>query len=175
MRFGEVLFLLGLFAALVLLGWWKERRRERGFVMTPFGFDAKLVYADQGRSSKDFVNSRFGVRAKPDFVYLLPDGTYVLVEYKNRKSGMRDSDVGQVLASVLAVRSRYPVRRAFVATNGKLTPVGGAEWTDRAIYDAIREELELVRAIQRGKVPDHSPTPERCARCGYRDDCKWRV
>ncbi|WP_210467514.1 hypothetical protein [Vibrio crassostreae] len=75
---------------------------------TVFGFRGLLIYTDTGRESKLFIDKKSGACAKPDAIYRLNNGKYIILEYKSHKTLM-DSDLAQLEIGVVAVRSVYPI------------------------------------------------------------------
>ena len=47
-----------------------------------FGLQGKLVYLDEGKKSKAFVNHKFKIIAKPDFIFKHWWGQFYMIEHK---------------------------------------------------------------------------------------------
>lgn len=104
------------FVVFVALLYLAGRRSHR--TSSPLRVKGKIIYADQGRKSKLFINRKYGITAKPDFIITTPNGENMMVEYKSRTGRVYQSDIVQLLASVLAARSEMPIHRAVVVTKG---------------------------------------------------------
>ncbi|MGR5296938.1 Dna2/Cas4 domain-containing protein [Vibrio mediterranei] len=138
--------------------------------VTRFGFRGTLVYADDKPDAKVFVNHRFELSARPDFIFKVGFNKYVGVEYKNRRSGARTSDVAQSLATVVAVRSQFNIQGYYVVTNGTVRYEACPESTI-AIY---RKIAKLHKTAKRIKYLNKRPAihkTNKCRTCGYRDNC----
>lgn len=147
--------------------------KKRGTKL-PFGIKGKLVYADKGRKSKLFVNNKHNISAKPDFVIQEVGGEFAVVEYKNRNKGIYKSDIAQTLASVVAVRSKINVTKAYVVNNNEKREIDASQSTDD-IYASIEEYVNIARRIKSGKGHhiEHSfiDNDRQCARCHVRNNC----
>jgi hypothetical protein len=139
---------------------------------------------DEGFEKSQFVLEGVKVFAIPDFAYLEPDGTAVVVDWKTGKS--REGYDEQVLGYALYLSTRYrlPVEKV-KASLVYLTE--GTEQTvtvDEAAIDTFRAHFkksvarmrELLRDPE-GNVPREKdafpPTDsqEACARCVFRRPC----
>ncbi len=138
--------------------------------VTRFGFRGTLVYVDDKPAAKVFVNHRFELSAKPDFIFKVGFNKYVIAEFKNRKSGARDSDIAQSLATVVAVRSKYNVQGYYVITNNSPHYEACTESTG-TIYRKIAKLHKTAKQIKHlSKRPSITRTA-KCRTCGYRDNC----
>lgn len=136
------------------------------------GLYGLVVYADSGPESRAFISKKYGVLGKPDFIVKLATGEYVVVEYKHRASGrLYDSDVAQVKATVLAVRSRYKVTRAFVLAGSSRHEID-IQVKDAALYKEIKQEVEQVKRAMKGEVlPVYTDKTVRCGSCHNARNC----
>jgi hypothetical protein len=150
---------------------WVKKRLFSDFEKTPFGFKAQLIYSDRGKKSKIFTCDRFGLSAKPDFVYRLANGTFVLIEYKSREGRVYPSDIQQVMAAIIATRSMYPISQAYVYTDTTNLAVD-ATMSDEALFDNIKQNVYLTRRIKEGKKVEVCYKSEyKCNTCSMKENC----
>lgn len=141
---------------------------------TQFGFKGKLVYSDQGRSSKLFINKRFGLSAKPDFIYNLLNGMFALVEYKSRNGRIFQSDIEQTIAGVIACRPHYNIRVAVIQTASERKEIN-VDKSVEELYEMIKHNVELTRKIKNGlKVDTCYPTKYKCKSCAVANNCQFK-
>ncbi|ANO35324.1 hypothetical protein A6E01_19110 (plasmid) [Vibrio breoganii] len=135
---------------------------------TNFGFKGALVYSDDSPSARVFVNRKYELSAKPDFIFKVGPNQYVLVEYKSGKRPMSESDRIQVLASVIAARQQYNITKAIVVTGLGRFEVKDAKKSNRAIY----RQLKTLHVIAR-RVKHHNKNPSgnvnSCGSCRRRN------
>lgn len=135
---------------------------------------AKLIYNGEHQSGY-FASYRHRIRAKPDFMYLNRDGTVCIVEYKSRRSGIRRSDITQLIATAIAVKddSQYDVRCGYVLTRGgSRQRVNLNKTTDELVSD-IQTALHEARQIKKGNQPIPQPEHRKCRGCGFRQTCRY--
>ncbi|MHD0644301.1 PD-(D/E)XK nuclease family protein [Pseudomonas aeruginosa] len=151
----------------------KLLRRGSPEVQERFGLDGWITYTDESESAHVFVNKRYGIKAKPDFLVKLRRGGYAVVEFKNRSSGrLFASDIAQVKATVLAVRTQYPVKQAYVIA-GTTRHVIDVEKGSAALYKEIRTEVEQAKRVERGETLFIFPkSTVVCKGCSQRANCK---
>lgn len=135
-----------------------------------FGFSGKLIYVDEGKSSKVFLSHKYKICAKPDFIYKT-GLSYTLVE---RKSGYREpesSDVAQIIAAVIATRSSYRVTRAILSTKKGVYNID-VSGSSAQLFKKIKKHHELTQLIYKGVyVGEHCASPKKCKTCATRNAC----
>ncbi|MDX7766850.1 CRISPR-associated protein Cas4 [Aeromonas caviae] len=157
------------FVVFVALLYLARRRSHR--LGSPLGIEGKIVYADQGRKSKLFINKKYGITAKPDFIIATQNGQNVMVEYKSRAGRVYQSDIVQLLASVLAARSEMPIHRAVVVTKGTRREV--VLGSDEQIFKEISKFVLLARRAQEGEIIKiFSSHPGVCRSCSVAHSCQ---
>lgn len=132
------------------------------------------LYADEGLNSRVFASDQYRIRAKPDRVEGSIDQS-VIVEYKHRSGRVYASDLAQLQAGALAVRSA-----GWTVNQGVVITADGAElWVelgdDRRILNAIAQALNAARLVKRGGVPEAKPTFNKCRACAFRDRCEYSL
>lgn len=139
--------------------------------MTEFGFRGKLVYVDDNPRSKVFVCKRYELSAKPDFVFKTGLFTYCVVEFKSRKGAVKESDLVQLIATVIAVRSKHSVTRAMVVTSGVKKELEIA--SSGKMYKSIKKLHREARRVKHlNKKPKALQNNQKCNGCGYREHCE---
>lgn len=157
------------FVVFIALLYLAQRRSHR--TSSPLGVEGKIIYADQGRKSKLFINRVYGITAKPDFIITTPNGENVMVEYKSRKGRVYQSDIFQLLASVLAARSEMQIHRAIVVT--KVTRREVELGSDEHIFKEISKFVLLARRAQEGEIIKiFSSHPGVCRTCSVASSCQ---
>lgn len=157
------------FVVFVALLYLARRRSHRPG--SPLGIEGKIVYADQGRKSKLFINKKYGITAKPDFIIATQNGQNVMVEYKSRAGRVYQSDIVQLLASVLAARSEMPIHRAVVVTKGTRREV--VLGSNEQIFKEISKFVLLARRAQEGEIIKiFSSHPGVCRSCSVAHSCQ---
>lgn len=137
---------------------------------TKFGFRGALVYTDDLPTSKVFVNHKYKLSAKPDFVFRTSLFKYTTVEYKSRNGAVKDSDIVQVKATIIAVRSKYNVTKALVVTATEQKQVIAK--SSAALYRDIKELHKQAKLVKHfNKMPKKLINSYKCERCGYREHC----
>lgn len=157
------------FVVFVALLYLAGRRSHR--TSSPLGVKGKIIYADQGRKSKLFINRKYGITAKPDFIITTPNGENMMVEYKSRTGRVYQSDIVQLLASVLAARSEMPNHRAVVVTKGTRREIELG--SDEHIFREISKFVLLARRAQEGEIIKiFSSHPGVCRTCSVANSCQ---
>lgn len=166
-----VLFLLFLAAVLWLGG---SRRRAQSGV--PKG---KVIYSDTGvwRANDHVLHAaEYRLVGKPDYLVEQDDGNIIPVEVKSGMAPNRpwEGQVLQLAAYCLLVEANYGVR----PSHGILQYRDSAfaiEYTEDLRLDLL-DVLDEMRSIgpDEDVLPDHNQ-PQRCARCGVRDQCAYRM
>lgn len=136
--------------------------------------DAKLIYNGE-KEAGYFSSYNYKIRAKPDFMYQHEDGSISIVEYKSRQSGVKQSDISQLIATAIAVKDeiQHNVKFGYVLTKG------GSQKKinlDRSSNDLIRDiwtVLKEARDILNGAIATPNPTRQKCSGCGFRRSCKY--
>lgn len=129
----------------------------------------RVRYIDAGRSQV-FYSKRYKISAKPDLV----ENKNTLVEKKSRRKGVYPSDIAQLIAATLAVRSKYDIRDGYVVnqTERKQVDLTGS---DSELFALIRTEYEYAVMIKKGKQPPPSPAQWKCRSCQFKGRCKYAV
>lgn len=142
-----------------------------------FGFKGIALYVDTDKEAKVFVNHKYKIVAKPDFIFktsgVLPK--YILVE---RKSGFRepaDYDISQVMASVIAARTVYPkINHAILSTKKGNYPID-VNCSNAKLFKMIKRQHNLVQDAYQGKVINETcASPEKCRTCATRYNCQLK-
>lgn len=137
---------------------------------TQFGFRGKLVYSDDSPKAKVFVNHRYQLSAKPDFIFRTGLFTYTLVEYKSRSGYMKVSDIIQVKASIIAARSKFNITKSLVITGKSTKEIEAA--SNRSLYRDIKTLHKTAKRIKHfNKKPRRLENSDNCNNCGYREHC----
>jgi len=129
----------------------------------------RVSYIDGGRS-KVFYSSKYGISAKPDLI----QDKNTIVEKKSRTKGVYKSDVAQLVASALAVRSEYAIKIGFIVTKTDKVEVD-LSGSDSDLFDMISSEYSNARLILSGKTPPASPSKAKCGSCQFRKECNHSV
>lgn len=137
---------------------------------TKFGFRGKLVYSDDSPKAKVFVNHRYQLSAKPDFVFRTGLFEYTMVEYKSREGRVKSSDIIQVKASIIAVRSKYNITNVYIVTGQRIQQVKAL--SNFRLYRDIKKLHKLAKRVKfLNKKPNRLENSDKCNRCGYREHC----
>lgn len=162
------MLLIGLLI-LAFLAWrWSKRRGS------PLGIPGKLLYADGGRRSRLYSSKRYRINAKPDFIIRLPSGENAIAEYKDRANRVYESDIVQVLSSVLAVREHMPLQRAYVVTrNGKQEIPLPAD--NDEIYRRIERNVTWARQVKKKElIMVGCRNKGACHKCSLKHACELK-
>ena len=136
--------------------------------------DAKLIYNGE-KESGYFSSYNHKIRAKPDFMYQHTDGSISIVEYKSRQSGVKQSDVSQLIATAIAVKddTQNNIKFGYVLTKGgsqkKIDLDKGSSDLDQYIHAALKEARDILNGS--GATP--SPSRQKCSGCGFRGVCSY--
>jgi CRISPR-associated exonuclease Cas4 len=132
-----------------------------------------LVAIDAG-AAMTLRSARYRLSGRPDVLRRLPDGRVVPVELKSRAAPARGppgSHRVQVAAYCLLVEE----------STGVAPPYGLLEYADgrefRVPWDAAAkaEVVRLRRELDRPYDGRATPSPAKCARCGWRSVCTARA
>ncbi|MCF6767597.1 Dna2/Cas4 domain-containing protein [Thiotrichales bacterium 19S11-10] len=136
--------------------------------------DAKLIFNGE-YEDKIFSCMDHRVRAKPDFLYELSDGSIAIVEYKSRKKGVMPSDVSQLIATAIAVKGHYKnqVKKGYILTGRGSYKEVNLDMSSHRLVKSIEYQIRAVRDIIRGKEPKLTPNPNKCQNCGFRHICTF--
>lgn len=161
----------GLFLATFIIVVFLLSRKKRSL---PFNLKGKVIYADEGRKSKVFINETYNISAKPDFIIRLPNKELAAVEYKSRDRGIFRSDIAQLKASVIAARSQMNITKAFVVNKSEVREISIGVSTE-SIYGSIRYYVEAARRIKAN--PQHieysyTNKERQCVTCSVRNACQ---
>lgn len=137
----------------------------------PLGIPGKVIYADDDRGSKLFVNQRYGVCGKPDFILQLPNGQIASVEYKDRANKVYLSDIVQVKVAALAVRAHMPLQKAFVVTQGGIEEIR-LHSDNQKLHAEVLEYIEMARRVKNGEVLCvFTGSESQCKGCSVKHKC----
>ena len=79
-----------------------------------------------------------------------------------------------MIATALAVRSRYPIRRGTLITQRNHYDVD-LSGSDAALFSLIEDDHRSATLIAKGIAPPPSPTKGKCKRCEFRKACDYQV
>ncbi len=161
------------FLALVLLLWSQWSQRRSGLP------SARIMFSDGSLRpwSQPLYDPDLGLTGKPDYVVALSEEVWVPVEVKSGRTPREPypGHVYQVVAYALLVRRVL----------GKQVPFAILRYPETTFRIEITPQretallalLDRMRHYQRdGRPPGRSHTsPLRCARCGFRAYCSYRL
>ncbi len=127
-----------------------------------FGFRGKPVYVDRGLKTPVLVSRKYELSAKPDFIFKIGFGRFAIVEYKSGKRAANSMDICQVIASVVAARTRYNVVAAYVVTGKGVYPVPEAAQSTAKLYRYLKPYHRLAKSIKH---------KNKCPKPKYDGDC----
>lgn len=175
------LFVLALFAALVLFALARAQREQTGLPAA-----ARIVYADTGaweKVERPLFSRRYALTGKPDYIVEVEDPALVSgdnrsiipVEVKPNRTAPqpRESDVMQLAAYGLLIEETLGQGRA-------APPYGLLKYRDAVFQIDFTDELRarlidvmdaLRRAASQEDVARSHAEPPRCRACGYRAEC----
>lgn len=143
------------------------------YPMNFLGFRGKLVYIDDGNADT-FLSNRYMISSRPDFIYKVGLGRYLLVEYKSTMGKVRTSHLNQSKAAALAVRQNaigkkfYITQILVVTKNDRLLVKAGS---NGSLWRAIKNEHRAVLKARKGHVfkPEFG---KKCKGCPYKVACE---
>ena len=136
--------------------------------------NARMIYKDTNNDY--FTSYRHKIRAKPDFLYKLANGSIALVEYKSQRDSIRESDVSQVIAATLAVREKYPnLNIGFIYTRSGKVKCVDLNKSDEELINLISAELSIARQLENNMRPQFTPQKDKCRVCPYNMACSNRI
>ena len=131
----------------------------------------ELIYVDEGPHIKPFFNQHFRVLGKPDAIYQ-SGANITAVEYKSRKASVHNSDIVQAMTAALAARGEHhQVTHVLVITKQDRRSIALPK-SDKALFELIKQPVNLVRQIKQGEVGEPSPSKSKCASCAHNVTCK---
>lgn len=136
---------------------------------TRFGFKGKLVYVDDSPTVKAFVNHRYELAAKPDFLFKVGFNKYVTVEYKSRKGKIKESDIAQLHATALAVRSQKNVIGGYIVTGSENRYFKFG--SNHSVYKHIKNAHKTAKSIKLLNKLPKDKLARQCNNCGYNYYC----
>lgn len=164
----SVLTVLILAVVIAVVGFRLVKRLGRS--RDPLNIDGKLIWIDEGQSTRPFFNHLYGVLGKPDFMYKIKGGV-LAVEYKSRKSGVYESDIVQAKCASLAARGNgYRVIKIMVKT-GSDTKVISLPGDNQILYNEIKRYIDICRDTKAGKTAPALPSRRKCRSCAYKYAC----
>lgn len=136
---------------------------------TQFGFKGILIYVDDSPNSKVFINHKYELCAKPDFIFRIGYKKYVIVEFKSRKAPVRPSDIAQLKATALSARSQFNVVCGYVVTGSEIQEI--VLGSNASVYRDIKAAHKKAKSIKRlGQCPKVRMS-DKCKTCGYFANC----
>lgn len=136
------------------------------------GITGKLIWIDKGNATKPFFNNDYKVLGKPDLMYRIPGGV-LAVEYKNRRSGIYNSDIIQAKSAALAARgSGYKVTRILVKTKTQQQYFSLPK-KNTVLFSEIEKYVSLTRCAKTGSNMKAVPSTMKCRNCAFMHKCKY--
>jgi len=136
--------------------------------------NAVLIYLDSD-TKKVFASKTYKIKAKPDFLYKMPDDSYIIVEYKSRSGSVKNSDIAQLIATAIAVKETYPtLYTGYIYTQGRHIKKIDLKPSANQLFESIKQEVHQVRQIEAGRAPAFQPKKEHCQVCVLRRICEFR-
>lgn len=165
--FGLAIILLAFISRGVKYVW----RQIFRYPETPFGFRAKLIFADDTQESKKiFRNKRYGVSCRPDFIYKLESGRLCYIEAKSRNRPIK-SDIVQLEVGILAIRSELNVTAGAILTgNNQIHWVDSAKCSSSKLYRRNKKLIKRSREIHSGHQPPIKKS-NSCKSCPFKSKC----
>ncbi|KPJ91709.1 MAG: hypothetical protein AMJ53_10985 [Gammaproteobacteria bacterium SG8_11] len=133
----------------------------------------KLLYADSG-GGKPFFSREYHIQSKPDLIYRLNKESDAVVEYKHREKCIYPSDEVQLLATVIAARSKYPnINVGYISlADGTFQKYELPEPTS-VLAERISLELRSARLATAKFNEPVTPDPAKCNACSVRYACNY--
>lgn len=143
------------------------------YPMNSLGFRGKLVYIDDGKA-ETFLSNKYMISSRPDFIYKIGLGRYLLVEYKSTEGKVRASHLNQSKAATLSVRQnaigkKFNITQILVVTkNDRLLVQAGS---NGSLWRAIKNEHRAVLKARKGHIfkPEFG---KKCKGCPYKVACE---
>lgn len=135
---------------------------------------AKLIYNGE-KEAGYFSSYNYKIRAKPDFMYQHTDGSVSIVEYKSRQSGVKQSDISQLIATAIAVKDEIQqnVKFGYVLTKGGSQEKIDLDRSSSDLVQDIHVVLKEARNILSGATATPNPSRQKCSSCGFQDNCSY--
>jgi CRISPR/Cas system-associated exonuclease Cas4 (RecB family) len=147
-----------------------DRIYQSSLPETKFGFRGKLIYSDDSPNAEVFVNHRYELSAKPDFIFRIGLFKYAIVEFKSRVGQVKQSDTIQVIASIIAARSKFNITEAYIVT-GRQTKIIEASSSAR-LYRELKPLHKKAKQVKfRNQLPKRLSCSKKCDSCGYKEHC----
>lgn len=143
--------------------------RLSNYPLTKFGFHGKLIYVDNSPKSKVFVNHAYELVAKPDFIYKIGLNKYVIVEYKSRSAPVKPSDIAQLFATAIAVRSEFKVVKGYIVTESEMRTYEFG--SSSAVYRKIKSIHKRAKELKFLGYKARVKKKPSCYKCGYNYHC----
>ncbi len=127
-----------------------------------------MVYTDTGGNGMILADEELGIRGKPDEIWKLKDGTYLVVEHKSsiiKNEHPYPGDRLQLAAYLLLTEKHFPARDI----NGEIRYYNRTfqlEWTPalkRQLVMVIRQ-MRQVEKTKKTEVNIHLP---KCRKCEF--------
>lgn len=134
-------------------------------------------YRPEYRTTKGsvLVNRELGLCGKPDRIQMTTSGI-VVWEFKSGKTPPEPyhSHILQLTAYAMLVEKEYNtiVHRGYIRYPERTFEVDISEQLRREVMEKIRRMREVMR---NGSPRRNHNSPRRCARCVYRDVCKYKL
>ncbi len=163
-----------LIAALVLYA--LSRYFERAAPFPIPDLDGKRVIYRDWFGAPVFRSERYRIAAKPDMLFEINSNELAAVEYKSRRGPVYESDVAQLVATVIAVREQYSgVTVGYVYTGSGESRRVDCRGTTEELLQSIAGELRYARLTKLGYKPDGVSVVHKCRACGVRRSCDVAV
>jgi len=132
-------------------------------------FRKRVRYIDTG-DSETYFSKKYGISAKPD---LILNGN-TIVEKKSRLKGVYVSDRKQVIATALAVRSKYKITVGIVETQQDRVEID-LSGSDAELFKSIEKDYQDAISVKRGIPPAPSPSIVKCRGCQFNSMCEYAM
>lgn len=140
-----------------------------------FGLQGKLVYLDEGKKSKTFVNHKFKIIAKPDFIFKHWWGQFYMIEHKESYREPSRADIVQVKAALIAVRSEIPsLKKVYISTKKGLYRYNFKK-SSRRVFKEISIYHKLTTQVYNGDYVDIICDDKNvCLKCPVKKNCELK-
>lgn len=133
----------------------------------------KMIYNSE-YDDRTYKCYKHRIKARPDFIYEHPEKSLTIVEYKSRKNGIMPSDINQLVATGIAVKSECSdksVTKGYVMTAGHSYQSFDLSKNIDELASFIDRPTRAIRNIFKDIEPKPQASVKKCGGCGYRDKC----
>lgn len=128
----------------------------------------QLVYSDTTGGGKVFINEKWGIRGKPDEIWKLSDGTFLVVEYKSgilKRKHPYFGDRLQLAAYFLLVEDLYQTEtiQGEIRYQNQICRVKWTPQLKRQLFTVI----EQMREVERTKEAEVKIYLPKCRKCEF--------